>query len=75
MTAPGVADGVSRLTADELIAAVGRGEPITVLDVRRRGPWSADPVRIPGALWVPLLEVPRRARDLPRDSHLVVYCA
>ncbi|MBI2462075.1 MAG: hypothetical protein HYV61_11425 [Candidatus Rokubacteria bacterium] len=66
---------VNRITASELDASLRRGERIAVLDVRRREAWSADPARVPGALWVPIEEVPRRARDLPADTHLVVYCS
>ena len=65
---------VDRITASELKESQGRGETLVVLDVRRRESWTADPERIPQALWMPLEEVPRRAHDLPRDARLVVYC-
>ena len=66
---------VDRITAGELNAGMRRGDRIAVLDVRRREAWTADPARVPGAIWVPLEEVPRRASDLPADTHLVVYCS
>jgi rhodanese-related sulfurtransferase len=65
---------VDRITALELKEVLGRGDATVVLDVRRRESFTADPERIPRALWLPLEEVPRRARDLPRDARLVVYC-
>jgi rhodanese-related sulfurtransferase len=67
--------GPTRITARELDRALEAGEPIGILDVRRREAWAADPARIPGALWLPLEEVPHRVRDLPRDTPLVVYCS
>lgn len=66
---------IERITARRLDAARRRGEPVVILDVRRREAWTVDPARIPGAVWLPLEEVPQRARDLPADAHLVVYCS
>ncbi|MGH7267132.1 MAG: rhodanese-like domain-containing protein [Candidatus Rokuibacteriota bacterium] len=65
----------ARLTAPELETAIARGERLVVLDVRRRDAWTSDPGRIPGAVWIPLDEVPGLARQLPRDLPLVVYCS
>jgi rhodanese-related sulfurtransferase len=65
----------ARLTAPELETAMAGGERLLVLDVRRRDAWTSDPERIPGALWIPLDEVPGLARQLPRDLPLVVYCS
>jgi len=70
---------VDELTVEALAARLdggaADGPPVVVLDVRHRDAWARDPHRIPGAVWVPLDEIPARARDLPRDAHLVVYCA
>lgn len=68
-------NNVGRMTAIELHARLRQGERIAVLDVRRREAWSADPGRLPGAIWLPLEEVPQRVRDLPRDTQLVLYCS
>lgn len=68
-------NGIGSVTPTELEASLRRGERLIVLDVRRRDAWSESPDRIPGAMWLPLEEVPRRARDLPTDAHLVVYCS
>jgi rhodanese-related sulfurtransferase len=72
---PGSGNDVGRISAKELEARLGRGERIAVLDVRRREAWTTDPGRIPGAVWAPLEEVPERARDIPPDTHIVVYCS
>lgn len=68
-------NNVGRMTASELNARLRQGDRIAVLDVRRREAWSADPGHIAGAIWLPLEEVPQRARDLPRDTQIVVYCS
>lgn len=68
-------DDVERITAHELNSRLLKGEPIAVLDVRRREAWATDPDHIPGAIWVPLEEADQRARDLPPDTHIVLYCS
>lgn len=66
---------VTRVSASDIETCRQQGERLAILDVRRREAWSSDPARIPGAIWIPLDEVPRRARELPPDAHLVVYCS
>lgn len=63
------------MTPQELDRLLQTGAQVVVLDVRRREAWGADPERVPGALWLPLEEVPRHTRTLPRNAHLVVYCS
>ena len=58
-----------------LAERLGRHEPVTVLDVRRPERWSEDRESIPGAVWVPHDQIPRRAQDLPLDRDVVVYCS
>jgi len=70
----GVSHEVGRISPAELDERLRRGERLAVLDVRRREAWTADPDRVPGAVWLPLEEIPRRAAELPRDAHLVTYC-
>lgn len=43
-----------------------------LLDVRE--PWEWEELRIPGALLVPLAELPARIAELPRDRDIYVYC-
>ena len=68
-------DDATRITPHELAGSLRQGERIVVLDVRRREAWAADPDHIPGAMWVPLEEVPQRTRDLPPDTPIVLYCS
>jgi hydroxyacylglutathione hydrolase len=66
---------VSAMTVAELEARSRTGAAPLVLDVRNRAAWVTRPERIPGAIWMPLEEVPARARDLPADRPIVVYCS
>ena len=68
-------DDLARITPRELDARLKRGEQIVLLDVRRLDKWAAKQGGIPGATWLPLEEVPQRARDLPRDTQIVTYCS
>jgi rhodanese-related sulfurtransferase len=66
---------IHRITPQELDARLQRGERIMLLDVRRRDKWALKQGGVPGAMWVPLEEVPQRARDLPRDAQIITYCS
>jgi rhodanese-related sulfurtransferase/DNA-binding transcriptional ArsR family regulator len=49
-----------------------REEDITVLDVRPAEEYQAG--HIPGALSVPVPELKRRLRELPKDREVIAYC-
>ena len=68
-------NGPDVVDATTLAERLARHESVTVLDVRRPERWSEDRESIPGAVWVPHDQVPRRARDLSPDRDLVVYCS
>jgi hydroxyacylglutathione hydrolase len=55
----------------ELDAAL-RGKGVAVLDVRTVAEWSAG--HLPGAVNIPLGELPSRVVELPRGRPLVVHC-
>jgi glyoxylase-like metal-dependent hydrolase (beta-lactamase superfamily II)/rhodanese-related sulfurtransferase len=63
----------SRLTAPELAAALAEPDAPTVVDVRNPGEVVAG--RVPGALTIPLAQLPHRLAEIPRDRPLVTYCA
>ena len=44
-----------------------------LVDVRERQEREAG--RIPGSLWIPISELGRRWRELPRSGPIVVYCS
>ena len=64
----GVMEAVDR---DDLVERVRNGE-VTVLDVRPFEEYEAG--HIPGALSVPLAELRKKLKELPRDREIVAYC-
>jgi len=69
----GTAVGGSTITRDELIGALRSGS-IVLLDVL--SPESFAAVHIPGAINLPVADIPRRAADLlpDRRAAIVTYC-
>lgn len=49
-----------------------RKDSMLVLDVRDAQAYAQE--RIPGAVNIPLAELPRRCQELPRDKTIVCYC-
>jgi rhodanese-related sulfurtransferase len=46
--------------------------PPLVLDVREN--WEREAARLPGTLDIPMMEIPQRLTELPRDRDIVVMC-
>jgi rhodanese-related sulfurtransferase/DNA-binding transcriptional ArsR family regulator len=69
----GVQDGedVEQIGRDELLRRAQAGE-IVVLDVRPTAEFAAG--HIPGALSIPIDELPDRLSELPADLDVVAYC-
>ncbi|SFF84157.1 MBL fold metallo-hydrolase [Blastococcus tunisiensis] len=63
----------SRVTASELDEALERPVPPTVVDVRNTGELITG--SIPGAVNIPLAQLPKRLAEIPRDRPVVVHCA
>ncbi|MGH9112079.1 MAG: ArsR/SmtB family transcription factor [Acidimicrobiales bacterium] len=64
-------DGVDVVNRDELAARLERGE-VRVLDVRPTEEFAAGHIR--GARSMPLTELRRHLRALPKDADVVAYC-
>lgn len=62
---------VEQVTREQLLARVDRGE-VTVIDVRPHVEYAAG--HIPGALSIPLDELPDRLDELPEGTEVVAYC-
>ena len=66
----------TRVTADEILARLGRGEPIVFVDARRADVWSDAQEKLPGAV---RLGPDDGARDatlpiIPSHRSVVTYC-
>jgi len=59
------------VAGDELVRRVRAGE-VTVVDVRPREEYLAG--HLPGALSVPLPDLKKRSRELPKRRDIVAYC-
>lgn len=64
----------SSMSPQGLKAVLAGPARVTLLDVRRRAAFEADPRVIPSAIWRDPETVDLWARDLPREVPVVVYC-
>jgi rhodanese-related sulfurtransferase len=48
-------------------------DTLTVVDVREPGEWQQ--AHVPGALHIPLMELPARLGELPAEGQVLVVCA
>jgi sulfur-carrier protein adenylyltransferase/sulfurtransferase len=58
-------------TPTEAMTALRRGDGV-LIDVRE--PWEHEQMRIPGALLIPLGDLPARLAELPEDRDIYVHC-
>jgi membrane protein DedA with SNARE-associated domain len=65
----------ARITPEELYRKLQNGENVAVVDLRHRIDVELDAARIPGALWIPVEELPGRATEIPKDREVVLYCS
>jgi rhodanese-related sulfurtransferase/DNA-binding MarR family transcriptional regulator len=68
----GARDSLEPVTRAELLRRLKRGEDVVVLDVRPAEEFSAG--HLPPAISIPLAELRRRLREVPRDKEVVAYC-
>ena len=68
----GARDSLEPVTRAELLRRLKRGEDVVVLDVRPAEEFAAG--HLPPAISIPLAELRRRLRELPRDREVVAYC-
>ena len=63
-----------RLTVEELHEKREAGEQLTVIDLRQRLDYEFQPVVIPGALRIPITEIPKRRAEVPDDFDVALVC-
>lgn len=71
-TQPTPADGVRRVTVEELRAGLEKGTAI-VIDVRSEEQYKAGHIK--GSLWIPSDKIASRTKELPKDKLIVTYCS
>jgi membrane protein DedA with SNARE-associated domain/rhodanese-related sulfurtransferase len=65
---------MARISVTELRELLDSGAAPLIVDVRSPGATALEFRRIPGALNVPLDQVGKHVKDLPRDRDLILYC-
>ncbi len=63
-----------RLTAEQLHQKREAGEPLTIIDLRQRLDYEFQPVVIPGALRIPISEIPKRRAEVPDTFDVALVC-
>jgi len=63
-----------RLSVEELHARRERGEDITVIDLRQRLDYELQPFVIPGALRIPISEIPEQQNSVPDHHDVALVC-
>jgi membrane protein DedA with SNARE-associated domain/rhodanese-related sulfurtransferase len=66
---------MARISVTELYDLMQAGAAPLVIDVRSATARTLEPKLIPGALHVPLNDIARRMKDLPRDRDIILYCS
>lgn len=65
---------MARISVVDLYALVQSGAAPVIVDVRSATARELEPRWIPGALHVPLPDVARLLKELPRDREVILYC-
>lgn len=65
---------MARINVDELSERMRGDTAPVIVDVRSPTSLELERRRIPGALSVPVQEVERQVRSLPRDREIILYC-
>jgi rhodanese-related sulfurtransferase len=68
----GELNGIELLTKEELVKRLRRKDDLLVLDVRPREEYAAG--HVPGAVSIPVAELKRRLKELPKNKEIVAYC-
>jgi len=65
---------MARITVEELNRLLDSGAAPLIVDVRSETARTLEPRRIPGAVHVPVQDMERHIKELPRDREIVLYC-
>src|SRR5689334_9717340 len=70
---PGLAAGPKNISSTQAIALLAKDKKIVVVDVRTPDEYRQAHLR--GARLIPLAELERRVKEIPRDQPVLVYCS
>jgi rhodanese-related sulfurtransferase len=63
---------IPEISAADLKVLLDSPRPPLLLDVREN--WEREAARLPDTLDIPMMEIPQRLAELPRDRDIVVMC-
>ena len=63
-----------RLSVDEVLERMNRGEPLTFVDVRNPQAWAEAQTKLPEAVRVLGSELDKQLPRIPRDRTIITYC-
>jgi rhodanese-related sulfurtransferase len=64
----------TRVTVDEVLERIGRGEEFTFVDSRNPKAWAEAETKLPGAIRIPADDVAGHIGEIPRDRTIITYC-
>ncbi|HZF39729.1 MAG TPA: rhodanese-like domain-containing protein [Blastocatellia bacterium] len=69
---------VDRVTAEEVMRWMDRGEAVVFVDTRNPQAWSQSNEKLPGAIRIPADEIEQRLSEIPKsgpkERWIVTYC-
>lgn len=65
---------VTRVTVDEVLERMRRGEPFTFIDTRNPQAWGEAQTKLLGALRVPADEVEEHLPSISHERTVITYC-
>jgi rhodanese-related sulfurtransferase len=68
----GELNGIDLVTKEQLAKRLRRKDDLLVLDVRPAEEYAAG--HVPGAVSIPVAELKRRLKELPKNKEIVAYC-
>jgi rhodanese-related sulfurtransferase len=71
-------EAVDRVTAEEVMRWMDRGEAVVFVDTRNPQAWGQSNEKLPGAIRIPAGEVERHLNEIPKsgpgERWIVTYC-
>jgi membrane protein DedA with SNARE-associated domain len=65
---------VARITPEEVHSKLSSGEDLVIVDLRHPLDLLTDPRTLPGALQIRMDDLAQRAKEIPRDREIILYC-
>ncbi len=65
---------VARITPQQLLEKLQSGENVVIIDLRHPLDLLTDPRTLPGALQIRMDDLAERAKEIPRDREIILYC-